>query len=225
MAIGNLRPDNADRCELSQPVGEVSDRHGRLACYKGDTDPLVAPTGRTLERPLKRWALSFCRSDPPFCVCADPGLLRPSRPAEKRPSPGKPWTLRQGVVHAWAQSSAVGLIRNAPGAVILKRSRWNFRCSKRIPYGVFCQFPVLHDPATTPGNCIEQWRQRVHRSTLLQQQNRADCPQAPYPAGHRRNSARRRRTGQSSPRRMKLAVSRKSFALGLRLISPVLSSF
>jgi hypothetical protein len=41
----------------------------------------------------------------------------------KRPSQGESWTLSQGVLHAWGQWSAVGLIRNMPGARILERSR------------------------------------------------------------------------------------------------------
>jgi hypothetical protein len=40
------------------------------------------------------------------------GLMR----AKKRPGRGESWTLSQGVFHAWGQWSAVGLIRNAPGA-------------------------------------------------------------------------------------------------------------
>ena len=53
MAIGNLRPDNADRCELSQSVGQVSDRHGRLACVQRQHDPAFCPYGSGLRAPLE----------------------------------------------------------------------------------------------------------------------------------------------------------------------------
>jgi hypothetical protein len=53
MAIGNLRPDNADQSELSQLVGQVSDRHGRLACVQRQHDPAFCPYGSDLGAPLE----------------------------------------------------------------------------------------------------------------------------------------------------------------------------
>ena len=54
MAIGTLHPDNADRYELSQFVGRVSDRQGGLTCVQRRHRYLFAPTDRTLAPLSKR---------------------------------------------------------------------------------------------------------------------------------------------------------------------------
>src|SRR4051812_13257090 len=59
MMIGTLRPDNADRHELSHSVGEGSDRQGRLACVQRRHRYRFAPTDQTLKRPLGREGASL----------------------------------------------------------------------------------------------------------------------------------------------------------------------
>ena len=59
MAIENLRPNNTDQSELSQPVGAVSDRHGGLAWVQRRHRSRFCPYGSVLRAPLETMGAFF----------------------------------------------------------------------------------------------------------------------------------------------------------------------